>query len=608
MDIENFYPKYPNIRRNNNEIALNPYDNTSFETTLVTKREFVNMKLSRNEKVPDIPGAQFNHQIYISRFLSSLTGYDELLLYHAMGSGKTCTSISAIEKLRTEKNSFIKGAIILASGSGLLKNYLQELLFTCTDGRYIPENYDKLSDLARIHRTRKITSQFYQFHTFEVFAKDISKMSDIQIHNRFDNRIIIIDEVHNLREHDDSKRTDDDTEDVDKEDEEVTVPKLQTERINVKIYEQFHRFLHLIRNRKIILMSGTPMSNGPEEFASVMNLILPLNEQFETGKSFVSKYFTSDGEINPTHVNEFVNKIKGRTSYLKEAISEVKKKFDGRIMKPLKYFVVYPITMSDFQSKAYIEAYEKDINEKSIFTSSRQASLFVFPDGSTGSQGFNKYITKQKIANITERTLAMTKKKSIVNKSRLEYVIGKELAIAIGNINKDGAEKCLNNLKKYSCKYVSCINTIIQKPKSKCFVYCQFVNGSGTILFAKILDQFGFVSSNGDETTKRKRYALISNKTTSTKGIRKLIDRYNSDDNIDGDYIQVLIGSRVINEGFTLKNVIFEMILTPHFHYGETSQAIARGWRTGSHKAMLDRGDKNIEVIVRQLVAMPNET
>lgn len=55
---------------------------------------------------------------------------------------------------------------------------------------------------------------------------------------------------------------------------------------SLNIYKQFHRFLHVVKDCKILLMSGTPMKDGVEEIASVMNLILPLNKQLITGDDF----------------------------------------------------------------------------------------------------------------------------------------------------------------------------------------------------------------------------------------------------------------------------------------------------------------------------------
>lgn len=184
-----------------------------------------------------------------------LVGYVLTDIVFEMGTGKTCTAITAIEQLRYEKNSNINGAIVCAKGTGLLNNFSQELLFACTDGRYIPDDYDKLSDLERIHRTRKITAAFYRFNTFETFAKEIAKMPDETLAQRYNNTIFVIDEVHNLREKDEVVRKADDVRNflVNKRAAGLSEP--------LDIYKQFHRLFHVVKESKILLMSGTVMKS-----------------------------------------------------------------------------------------------------------------------------------------------------------------------------------------------------------------------------------------------------------------------------------------------------------------------------------------------------------
>lgn len=522
--------------------------------------------------------------------MSSVTPYNELLLFHEMGTGKTCTAIAAIEQLRYEKNRYINHAIICAKGTGLLNNFSQELLFSCTDGRYIPDNYDKLSDLERIHRTRKITSAFYTFSTFETFAKDVAKMSDDSIIQKFSNTVFVVDEVHNLREKDDMVRKEGDVRNI--------LINKRTVGLEgpLDIYKQFHRLFHLIKESKILLLSGTVMKDDPAEFASVMNLILPLDDQFVVDRDFTRTYFNDNGTFKMGMVPDLANKMKGRISYLKAMTSDVQKVYMGqRFVGNLNHFIVYPLTMDNFQTDIYLQAYTKDRSDKSIFINSRQASLFVFPDGTYGTEGFNNYIVKRK-AEI--RTLG---RPTIMQRKKLEtattYTLSNDLIKAI--------DSNLSNLAKFSDKFAETIKIIRDEPKAKALVYCEYVNGSGCILFSKILEQFGFTQARGDERTKNLRYALLTHQTTSQKKVQQLINRFNKEDNIDGEYISVIIGSKIISEGYTFKNIRKEFIFTPHWNYSETAQVIARGWRLGSHNDLVARGDRNIKVEIYQFVSEP---
>lgn len=552
-DLTNFYPKYPSIH----DSYLNPYHGKEFNDVIVTKKEFAIEKLPLVEPLPDKPGELLRHQRYISRFMAADTGYDELLLFHEPGTGKTCTAVAVVEGM---KATWIKGAIICAKGEGLNKNFMQELVFTCTDGRYIPNDYDELSELQRSYRLKRSIGEFYSFRTFETFAKELSELSDKQIATRYEDHVFVIDEVHNLREKDDADEKPD---------------QIGTKKVN--IYSQFFRLFHVLNRRKILLMSGTPIKDTPDEFASVMNLILPTELLFLSDAShFVNRYFNGNGHLRRKHRDELANKIKGRISYLSSATSEVKKVFIGTTIGNLKHFIVAATSMSRFQTMAYAAAYRNDEITRSIYTLSRQAALFVYPDSSVGVSGFNRYIMLRR------------------NK---RYEASREFLSSIDTLDK---------LRNLSSKYAQVVETLLNKPRNKTFIFCQFVNGSGSIVLAKILERYGFSSATGSERTKGRRYALCTNQTSTNSSIQRMVNRFNQEDNIDGEYIAVVIGSRVLNEGYTLKNVRTEFILTPHWNYAETAQAIARGWRAGSHNSLIERGDVNITVEVYQCVSLPD--
>lgn len=232
LDITNFLPKYPNIYQLEGEI-FNPYEENFYEN-IYKKKEFYDEKLPEIEELPNMVGKLMKHQKLIARFFSSHTLYDVLLLLHEMGTGKTCSAIGAIEQIRSEGGGF-KGALYLAKGEALINNFINELIFKCTDGRYIPEGYEQLTELEKIHRKKKAIRDYYTLNTFEMFAKDIRRKNDKELQNTYNNRIIVIDEVHNLR--------------------------IQAKEKGLNVYAQFHRFLHVVKDCKILLMSGTPMNS-----------------------------------------------------------------------------------------------------------------------------------------------------------------------------------------------------------------------------------------------------------------------------------------------------------------------------------------------------------
>lgn len=743
MEIIDFLPKYPNINNYQEDKDLNPYTE-DFYKALFKKKEFYELRLDGSETFSKEKGIQTKYQKTVSRFLSSNTLYDKLLIVHSMGLGKcvhpdtlinienqnikietlwdnfkkeniilddvgewafplknifldsfntekkimekklvlklyrqyvfehirkihtdtetitttkihklytqngwsnniikgdsilkfqnnkiyyetvckveeyfyqgwvydleikdfhnyiangfithnTCSAVGAIEQIRTETKDF-NGAIILAKGEGILDNFLSEVLNKCTRGQYYPDQYNSLTSGEKVRRVKKKTS-FYSFNTFIKFAKEIAKYPDILIENIYSNKIIVIDEVHNLRPQTD--RTDDsDENEYDMKDEKDEKSNdsvslvIQKEHKNLfdkdpekETYTQFHRFLHLVKNCKILLLSGTPMKDTVEEIADVANLFLDLKCQFETGDKFIEKY------VNQNNNKEFKSKLKGYISFLKEPESKVIKNFlqsNIDCETELKYFQVNIHKMSEFQTTHYINAYNNDKKQKSIFIDSKEASLFVYPDGTYGRLGFLNNIEKITKGSVETYKLKDSFKQAIIKDCQTK-------------------DQLLKKISKYSTKYADALKKILTK-KGNCFIYSSIVKGSGLILFSLLLELFGFSQAKGDETTPKLRYALLTSQNASSAELKTITSRFNKEDNWQGDYIKVIIGSRTVSEGFSFNNIIYENILTPHWNYSETSQAIARGIRLTSHDIIISKGIKPI-IEISQSVAIPD--
>ena len=575
-DIIDFLPIYPYI------------DDKNFNTKISQKKELYDYKLEPYEKFPEKPGDLFNHQKLISRFFSSNTPYDQLLLFHDMGTGKTCTSVACIEQIK-EENSNFKGAYIFTKGELLHKNYKHDLILKCNEKNKYFNGKTKSGNLSYT----KI-KEYYKFRTFQTFVSYLSDKSDEYIIKNYSNYIIVIDEVHNIRKSYIDIDEDEEEDKNDQDDEDKTVKKeAQKKEIKEemkKIYPQFHRFLHLIKNCKILLMSGTPMKDTFVEIADIMNLILPIDNQIPIKKEFIDKYFTKKNEDeddiiyqlknNNNKINELKSFFKGRVSYLKSMQSSIIKKFIGnKNYNGLNKFIVHPVKMEDNQNTGYIDALKKDNkkndNKSSFDYNSTLASLFVFPDSSYGKTGYNNYVNNN----------------DQLNTKFINFIKEK------GN-NHDNM---LEQIAKCSTKYAFTIRKILENvnnidpTKRKCmFVYSNKVSYGGTILFALLLNLFGFSSATSKIINKKaKRYILVKSEEGKNVNADIIKEVFNSSKNIYGEYISVVIGSRILSEGFSLFHIQEEFILTPYWNYSETDQAIARGIRSDSHNLLLDGFEYN---------------
>lgn len=513
MDYQNFLGIYPS------------YDDSSFQQKIFNKKEFFDYKLSK--KVEEIkPGEPLYSQLIISRFVNEHTLYDELLLYHSVGTGKTGVAFGITEKLKESKKFF--RAYIFARGEDLLRQQKRQLVYMYStryknlikEQQFRPENEEKVLN--------KITSDFYSFRTVETFAKEISLAPDEYLLKEYSNCVFIIDEVHNLVEQGNEQTT---------------------------FYKQFFRLFHLVKNKKILLMSGTPMRNEVHEIADVMNLLLPESNQMPTKNDFMDNFTVGDSLIKENKLKDY---FKGRISYLRESVENIPTKYMGKYTTSpeVEQFKVYLTNMSDFQSDVYLKYYLEETAGKnmSFYSNSRQASLFVFPDRTIGNEGLETFTNKQ------------------------------------GNLIKEFIPRVntLQGLGVYSSKYSFIIQDILSNPKKKIYIYCSVVNGSGCNLFAKILELYGFEKLRSTTVpTKGKRYILL---TSETQNIQKLLTVYNGKRNKFGEYCQVIIGSRKISEGFNFKDIQIIHVATLHWNYTETQQAVARGIRLRSHINLIEEG------------------
>ena len=118
--INFFLSKYPNIMKSSDNI-YNPYS-SSFNQAITNKKEYIKLdKFETKKSSSNYLQAQQN----IARYMNEKTGYNSLLLFWQMGSGKTCAAVAIAEGLKDVK----KEVIVLASSRHLLKNFRKSIIF-----------------------------------------------------------------------------------------------------------------------------------------------------------------------------------------------------------------------------------------------------------------------------------------------------------------------------------------------------------------------------------------------------------------------------------------------------------------------------------------------
>lgn len=573
MDVETYLPQYPS------------FDDDNFYKDIFLKEEFYSLRSATGKNL-SAESRFFPHQRIIQRFISSHTLYNELLLFHGLGSGKTCSAVAVAEAVKyliqkegKEGELYMQPVLAIVKNRILRTNIVDQLVRVCTVDEYVkkledleetdiddlPENEDELFDEMpddlpeetgkkgrrkvqvefgpeeEVEKTREkeLVSHKYKFRMMGQFANEIDALieagNEQEVIDKYSNRIIIIDEVHNLR-----RQSEGDEESKDS-----------------KYYGIYMKFLHLVKNCKILILTGTPMVDSPKDMVSIMNLILPENNQLELDD-------LEDQEI-------FKSKVKGRISYVRES-GEVPTRIDeGIIKKPLQTFKIVYSEMSDFQYKAYKKTIKAQ-GKKKFSNDARHAANFVFPDGTSG-------------VNAEKKFLNVKGTRGILQSERKNFA---------------------QNLQKFSCKFAKITETL-KNPKYEkelVFIFSDYVAGGGTTLLYYALLSQGLSAFTGSSGKGKNRIAMITH-STNVEERNRIIEQYRSPENKYGDYLRILIGSRAISEGVDLKNVRQVHILAPHWNNSVTEQAIGRGIRMGSHKD-LTLSERYVRVF-RHASTKPNE-
>jgi hypothetical protein len=246
------------------------------------------------------------HQKIVRDYMNMFTPYRGLLLYHGLGAGKTCTSIAIAEGMKDTKK------IIIMLPASLRSNYMEQLK-ECGDSLYKknqywefisiktnpeaittlsavlnlsqeyikkqqgawfvnitkPSNYEELSSLEKKSLDDQLNEMIRNKYTFINYnglrLKRLEELTSGFTKNLFDNSVIIIDEAHNLISRIVNKIKKEKVIPENERGEKEYSPKF----LAVKLYE----YLMSAKNARIVLLTGTPIINYPNEFGILFNIL-----------------------------------------------------------------------------------------------------------------------------------------------------------------------------------------------------------------------------------------------------------------------------------------------------------------------------------------------
>jgi hypothetical protein len=530
LKVADFLPLYPTT------------DDPEFIRRLSSLHEFSSLKLTRDAgelpsasstKKGDAESTLLTDQIFFRRLFNQSTPYAShrgFLINKEPGTGKTCSASAIIENFKISEidETKFKPAIVLVPNDELVVKFRSEVANRCSQ-EYTIDGAGDLEDTILRRRIKKSISKTYEIYTHHKFLKIIEQQADQNLKLLYSNRRIIVDESHAFRYYDLPEEKDIDDADVALEDgENKTKTRKKMEEKN-RMYLTLQRLIDNIVDSQIFLMTGTPMTNSVTEIASQLNLILPSSERFPTGRAFEDAYFDKNSRLKPDKANEFMTKLIGRVSFLREPYA--KKSYIGDKANPwIRLSNVVLLEMSDTQAAEIDEMLTKD------------------------KRGFDQ----------------------------------KPMSAAVAT--KMPTRENFKSLKDFSVKFEYLRNLLVRaKEKGECvWIACDFVSsktsGSLTTLSA-MLELLGYTQATGPELLKREgdHYIRIDQESQQ---LESLIKAHNRPENCYGAYNRVIIGGPKAKLGLSLSHIRHNVKMNPDWHKADENQYLARGIRYGSLNAL----------------------
>lgn len=616
----------------------------------------------KNNKISTIKDKKvfkpFLYQNFLRDYLQSASPYRGILLYHGLGSGKTCTAINIAESLKTDLD------IVVMLPASLKTNFIEDGLKFCGDDKYKSNN-------RAIHDKYK----FVSYNASNV-AKQLKDIGDLN------NKVIIIDEVHNLLS--------------------IIVNGLSGGGSNGRvIYESIMN----AENTKIITLTGTPVVNSAFELAVLFNMLRGYIEI--TIFRVVDKYLERDFDHIESIImdNPYVDYVKYNrgnktfdvhimvehwNSSYKDIIKEIedtvlekeqftikyfhtptgpqlftafpdtidggeprkfnqyfikdqddaevlinKNLFQRRILGLVSYYGdqkkdfpevkmhdIIKIPMSDYQFAEYnfVREIEKKAEKQGAKSSkkdkkkktksyfrvlSRQYSNFVFPEDIERPWPNEKLMLKIKQAKTqtdnaesAEEVGNLLKKMDETDQKVNTKAFKKKLEGALDDLSKgDYLLSKSGALEQYSAKMDAMFKNI-DKSKGLVFGYSNFRSVEGVEIFARVLEKNGYKRydpKNGTNSSfKFKQFAIYSG-SEDYEERKSIVETFNRPSNSRGEQLRIILATAAGAEGLDLHNIRQIHIMEPYWNEVKIQQVIGRGVRRKSHED-LPASERNVEV------------
>ena len=565
------------------------------------------------------------HQLIVKNILTPDSPYKGLLLMYGVGTGKTLAAIQIAEQFKEQVKKYNTKIHVLVPGPNTKNNFINEILETTNNVYYGDKNLSINNKSAE--NEKKVAyynlSKYYNIMSYKSFYKKIlgekiiekklidnkiksinlkNTKGDIQrtevinkIHN-LNNTLLIVDEVHNLSN-------------------------------NNEYGNALKEIIKKSKNLKILILTATPMINISDQIVEILNYIKPLDQQIQRDKIFTTdRNYNID--IKPGGLEYLQMEAKGYVSYYRGLIpyTFAKREDIGSIPPSLLFTKFVRCYMSDFQYNNYINI--PDIHRDSLDRVNIAASNIIFPiftkDIPSGIYTYNIIDLKNEITT-NKDFICNNINKYFFNNKINDY---KNIIYLNDNETITGLILKQEYIKTFSTKFYELLlnlDKIFYEKSTIGFIYSNYVKIVGVELISEILLQNGYLAYKenfndykiNDNTIhyKTKRPYVEYKLNNNTKNFfpatfltitgevmdnnlqeynQNLIrTKYNNKNNIEGKYIKIILGTRVMSEGITLKNCCSVHIMDTFYNIPKLEQVIGRALRMCVHMDSINDNNKH---------------
>lgn len=564
-------------------------------------------------------------RLYVEKIDSIESGNNQhvrgLLVYHTMGMGKSILAIAvALELIKTRKPVMLLAKSLQENMKQSIKKYINIRrpvdpdFYLCqfdehTLDKWIDNNFSFVSMNASnmLKQLNKATNVSQYSDEFDSLLED--KIGEIIKKINLEGKLLIVDEAHNLF------------------------------RAIINGSKNAHGLYDMImnaRNLKILFLTGTPITNDPFELSPCFNMlagdinnsILPTNY-----KDFQKLYVdVENGQIK--NKSKFQNRIFGLVSHVSHLTVPGKLVFGDANVSSIEFpeerpIVVEYVNMDNDQYAMYQLARDKEKEE-----------------GSSSGKYSSSLAAQHGIVN----TPSLTKPKG---HSASTYRVKSRQLSNFCPPKGFADEKDPNKIPESSlgsAKYRKIVNNLDKHDGQLGLIYSQFIGVGGLGTLSRYLKYLGWTEFNApeshvyDEATEKiggdvddymdrvidaisnntngwwvynidndytgsadtsKVFAMITG-ATNIDNRDMILNVFNSDENMHGSKIALLLVSSTGAEGIDLKNVRHVHILEQYWNWSRIKQVIARAARNDSH-VKLPQEEKNVTPYLYLAIPPENE-